>query len=85
MSRQKTVPMQDSTCDRQTKLYVLALEKENAKLQKRIARLRVQVLSQQNEIAALKETQPKLEVHRIDFDKAQDRNEKGRLRSRHAI
>ncbi len=84
MSRLKTGLSKCSARDRETKLYILALEKENEKLWKRIAGLRVRILSQQNEIRALKETQPKLEVHRIDFDKAKANNKKDGVRGRRA-
>lgn len=53
-------------CDPEIKLYIAALEAENAKLQFKIAKLQAENLSAENKIAALKETikdnKPELEV-----------------------
>jgi hypothetical protein len=46
--------------DPELKNYLLELEKENLKLQKRIAKFQVKIVSQQNQITALKKAEPEL-------------------------
>jgi len=62
--------------DPEIKHYVLELEKENLKLQKQIARFEVKIVSQQNQITALKKAQPKLIIQPINYAKADDRSKK---------
>lgn len=64
-------------CDREVINYVTALEAENLKLQKKIAKLQVQNTSRQNEIATLKKMQPqkaKLIIKNF-YDKDKQNNE----------
>ncbi|UCG57364.1 MAG: hypothetical protein JSU70_21160 [Phycisphaerales bacterium] len=46
---------------------MVALEKENQKLQKRIAKLQAKDVSQENEIAGLKKAQAKVVVRPVSF------------------
>lgn len=53
---------------------MLELEKENDKLQKRIAKFQVKDISQQHEIAALKKFQPKPGILKIIHPLNKDEN-----------
>lgn len=70
MKRPKNLTTKLQKCDTEIKFYVIEFEKENLNLHKQIAKLHVKIVSQQNEITALKKAQPKLIFQTIDYSKA---------------
>ncbi len=64
MKRPKEITSKLKKSDIELQNYVTELEKENAKLQKGIAKLQVKDISNQNQIAALKQFQPKIKFIR---------------------
>ena len=62
MNRPASLAVKIKAADAELRNYVIELEKENLKLQKQIAKLQVKNLSQQNEIKALKNGQPKVYI-----------------------
>jgi len=62
MKRPQSLTAKLKNVDSEITNYVIELEKENLKLQKEKAKLQVKVVSQQNEIAAIKQALPKLTV-----------------------
>lgn len=62
MKRQNSLTAKLQKCDVEIKFYVKELKKENLNLHKQIAKLHVQIESQQNQIRA----QPEIRVKTID-------------------
>jgi hypothetical protein len=62
MSRPKEITKKLKGSDPELSAYIIELEKENLRLQKQVAKLQVQNVTKDNEIKALKQTQPKLKV-----------------------
>jgi hypothetical protein len=60
MKRPKEITAKLKNTDIELQNYVSELEKENAKLHKTIAKMQAKDISQQNEITALKQFQPKI-------------------------
>ncbi len=58
MNRSKSITLKLKKTDVEIKNYVLELEKENAKLQKTIAKFEAKSVSNQHRISALKKFQP---------------------------
>jgi len=65
MKRPRDLTSKLKTSDTELRNYILELEKENLKLQKQIAKLQVKNVSQQHQITALKEAQPKIIVKTV--------------------
>jgi len=62
MKRPKSLTAKLKICDVECRNYVFALETENAKLQRQIAKLEVKDVSNQHKIAALKKMQPRIKI-----------------------
>lgn len=62
--------------DPELKNYLLELEKENSKIQKRISKFQVKIVSQQNQITALKKARPKLIIRPRYYAYANDRTQR---------
>ena len=62
MKRPNNITTKLKIMDAEIVAYVKEMEKENLKLHNEIARMQVNNVSQQNEIAALKKRQPKVKV-----------------------
>ena len=58
MKRPQSLIAKVKVCDPELRFYVIELEKENIKLHKQKAELHVKVVSQQNEITAIKKFTP---------------------------
>ena len=58
MKRPQSLTVKLKICDPELRFYIIELEKENIKLQKQKAELHVKVVSQQNEIIAIKKFIP---------------------------
>jgi hypothetical protein len=63
MKRQNHLNSKLKKADVEIKNYVLELEKENLKLQSRLAKLEVKDISQQHQISELKKLKPKVIVN----------------------
>ena len=75
MKRPKSLTAKLQKCDTEIKLYVTELEKENLNLQKQIAKLQVESVSQQNKITAFNKAQPKIVIKPTNFsDKKHGKN-----------
>lgn len=62
MSRPTEITKKLKVADPELSKYIIELEKENLRLHKQIARLQVKDVSQQNQIRALKNVQPKINI-----------------------
>lgn len=62
MKRPNNLTTKLNLCELEIKNYVLELEAKNAKLQKEIAKLEVENISQQHKISALQKMQPQAKL-----------------------
>jgi hypothetical protein len=62
MSRPTDITKKLKGADPELSMYIVELEKENDRLHKQVAKLQVRNTSKDNEIKALKQAQPKLNV-----------------------
>ena len=62
MERPQNVTSELKQCNKSIQLYVSELEKANARLHTKIAKLQVENVSNQNEIKALKQMKPEINV-----------------------
>ncbi len=76
MKRPQSITSKLKNTDVEVKNYLLELEKENGKLQKRIAKFQVKDISQQHKISALEKLQPKPGILKIICPPNKDENKK---------
>jgi len=62
MARPKEITKKLKGADPELSMYIIELEKENLRLQKKVAKLQVENTSKDNEIKALKQAQPKVNI-----------------------
>jgi len=62
MSRPTEITKKLRGIDPELSMYIVELEKENFRLQHKIAKLQVQITTKDNKIRALKQAQPKIKV-----------------------
>jgi hypothetical protein len=63
MKRPNELTIKLKICDPELKFYVLALEKENLKCAKMVAKLQVENVGYQNTIIALKKAKPEIRIN----------------------